>query len=56
MDYAVRSAEKKGLQKGIAIGKAEGILITARLMKQNGISFEQIKLCTGLSDEEIENL
>ena len=56
MDYAVKSAEKKGLEKGIAIGKAEGILITARLMKQNGISFEQIKLCTGLSDEEIENL
>ena len=25
-------------------------------MKQNGISFEQIKLCTGLSDEEIQNL
>ena len=60
MDYAVKSAEKKGLEKGIAIGeergRAEGILITARLMKQNGISFEQIKLCTGLSDEEIENL
>ena len=56
MDYAVKTAEKKGLEKGIAIGKAEGILITARLMKQNGISFEQIKLCTGLSDEEIENL
>ena len=60
MDYAVKTAEKKGLEKGIAIGeergRAEGILITARLMKQNGISFEQIKLCTGLSDEEIENL
>ena len=60
MDYAAKTAEKKGLEKGIAIGeergRAEGILITARLMKQNGISFEQIKLCTGLSDEEIENL
>ena len=60
MDYAVKTAEKKGLEKGIAIGeergRAEGILITARLMKQNGISFEQIKLCTGLSDEEIQNL
>ena len=34
----------------------EGILTTARLMKQNGISFEQIKLCTGLTEEEISNL
>ena len=56
MDYAVKTAEKKGLEKGIAIGKAEGILITARLMKQNGASVEFIKQCTGLSDEEIESL
>ena len=48
----IQIGEKRGLEKG----RAEGILITARLMKQNGISFEQIKLCTGLSDEEIENL
>ena len=60
MDYAVKTAEKKGLEKGIAIGeergRAEGILITARLMKQNGASVEFIKQCTGLSDEEIESL
>ena len=48
MDYAVKTARREG--------KEEGILTTARLMKQNGISFEQIKLCTGLSDEEIQNL
>ena len=48
----IQIGEKRGLEKG----RAEGILITARLMKQNGISFEQIKLCTGLSDEEIQNL
>ena len=57
---ARREGKEEGREEGIAIGKAEGraegILITARLMKQNGISFEQIKLCTGLSDEEIENL
>ena len=60
----IQIGEKRGLEKGRAEGRkegreegrAEGILITARLMKQNGISFEQIKLCTGLSDEEIENL
>ncbi len=68
MDYAVTTARKEGKEEGrkegreegIAIGKAEGraegILTTARLMKKNGISFEQIKLCTGLSDEEIQNL
>ena len=60
MDYAVKTAEKKGLEKGIAIGeergRAEGILITARLMKQNRASVEFIKQCTGLSDEEIQNL
>ena len=48
----IQIGEKRGLEKG----RAEGILITARLMKQNGISFEQIKLCTGLSDEEIQHL
>ena len=57
---ARREGKEEGREEGIAIGKAEGraegILITARLMKQNGISFEQIKLCTGLSDEEIQNL
>ena len=60
MDYAVKTAEKKGLEKGIAIaeerGLKKGILITARLMKQNGFSFEQIKWGTGLSDEEIQDL
>ena len=47
---------KEGREEGIAIGEERGVLKTARLMKQNDISFEQIKLCTGLSDEEIENL
>ena len=47
---------KEGREEGIAIGEERGVLKTARLMKQNGISFEQIKLCTGLSDKEIENL
>ena len=47
---------KEGRQEGIEIGEERGILKTARQMKQNGISFEQIKLCTGLTDEEIQNL
>ncbi len=52
----IQIGEKRGLEKGRKEGREEGILATARLMKQNGISFEQIKLCTGLTDAEIENL
>ena len=64
MNYAVTSAreegiligEERGLKKGRMEGRKEGLLEVAHLMKQNGFSFEQIKLGTGLSDEEIENL
>ena len=48
----IQIGEKRGLEKG----RAEGILITARLMKQNGASIEFIKQCTGLTDEEIQHL
>ena len=51
-EEGIEIGEERGLKKG----RAEGILATTRLMKQNGISFEQIKLCTGLTDAEIENL
>ena len=47
---------QRAREEGIAIGEERGVLKTACLMKHNGISFEQIKLCTGLSDEEIQNL
>ena len=52
----IQIGEKRGLEKGRKEGRAEGILITARQMKQNGASVEFIKQCTGLSDEEIQNL
>ena len=59
-ENVVTTARREGKEEGIAIGEErglkKGILTTARLMKQNGISFEQIKLCTGLSDEEIRHL
>ena len=48
----IQIGEKRGLEKG----RAEGILMTARLMKQNGASIEFIKQCTGLTDEEIQHL
>ena len=52
----IQIGEKRGLEKGRKEGRAEGILIAARQMKQNGASVEFIKQCTGLSDEEIQNL
>ena len=59
-ENVVTTARREGKEEGIAIGEErglkKGILTTARLMKQNGISFEQIKVCTGLSDEEIQHL
>ena len=59
-ENVVTTARREGKEEGIAIGEErglkKGILTTARLMKQNGISFEQIKLCTSLSDEEIRHL
>ncbi len=54
-DYRKEQLEEK-FQKGRNIGRAEGILATARLMKRNGASVEFVKQCTGLSDEEIMGL
>ena len=64
MEYAAALAreegiligEERGLKKGRMEGRVEGLLEAAHLMKQNGFSFEQIKLATCLSDEEIRNL
>ena len=60
MDYAVTTARREGIQigekRGWEKGRAEGILITARQMKQKGIALDLIQECTGLSNEEIENL
>ena len=53
---ARREGKEEGREEGIAIGEERGVLKTARLMKQNGASVEFIKQCTGLSNEEIENL
>ncbi len=48
------------LEKGIEIGReegmTEGVLKTARSMKQNNIDYETIMKCTNLSLEEIERL
>ena len=55
-ENVVTTARREGKEEGREEGRKEGLLEAARLMKQNGISFEQIKLCTGLTDEEIKNL
>ena len=55
-ENVVTTARWEGKEEGIAIGEERGVLKTARLMKQNGASVEFIKQCTGLSDEEIQNL
>ena len=55
-ENVVTTARREGKEEGREEGRKEGLLEAARLMKQNGISFEQIKLCTGLIDEEIKNL
>lgn len=38
------------------MGREEGIRQTARAMKENGLSPELIKNCTGLTFEEIQEL
>ena len=53
---ARREGKEEGREEGIAIGEERGVLKTARQMKQKGIDWGLIQECTGLSDEEIQNL
>ncbi|GHT99446.1 hypothetical protein FACS1894142_7040 [Spirochaetia bacterium] len=48
---ATRTGLAKGLAEGLAKGKAEGLAETARKMKEEGFSPEQIQRITGLSRE-----
>lgn len=52
LEYAVEEAEVKGLKKG----KAEEQPQIAANLKRQGVDIEVIAKCTGLSDEEIEQL
>ena len=45
-----------GMEKGIAEGMEKGIILTARNLKQAGISKKIIAQTTGLSTEEIDQL
>lgn len=46
----------EGIEKGIAKGRTEGFIATARKMKADGLSTELITKYTGLSAEEIAAL
>lgn len=52
LEYAVEEAEEKGLKKG----KAEEQRQIAANLKRQGVDIKVIAKCTGLSDEEIEQL
>ena len=60
LDYAkkegLEAGYAEGLQIGMEKGMPEGIILTARNLKQAGISKEIIAQTTGLSTEEIDQL
>ena len=49
-------AENRGEIRGKLEGRLEGVLETAKLMKDGGITLDQIKQFTGLNDNQINNL
>ena len=49
-------AEKRGYKKGISQGIQQKAIETAKNMLNEGLSFEQISRCTGLSISDIKNL
>jgi predicted transposase/invertase (TIGR01784 family) len=56
LDYAVSTAEAKGIEQGIEKGKLEEAITIAREMKKDGLPLSQIVKFTKLSIEEIEKL
>lgn len=56
MEKGIVEGMEKGMEKGIAEGMEKGIILTARNLKQAGISKEIIAQTTGLSTEEIDQL
>lgn len=60
VDFAKEEGEAKGEAKGIIKGRIEGRaeekISIARNMKAEGAPLDFIRKCTGLSEEEINNL
>ena len=56
MKNSLDTAEEKGVIKGIEIGRAEGIMLTAKNLKSMGLSIADIIKATGLSEDDIMKL
>ena len=56
IEQGFKKGHEKGLEKGLEKGRKEGILLTARNMKNKGYSSEDIAQITGLTLEEIYKL
>ena len=56
MKNSLDTAEEKGVIKGIEIGRAEGIMLTAKNLKSMGLSIADIIKATGLSENDIMKL
>ena len=52
----LEEAREKGLAVGIAKGKKESILETAKKLLKEKVNIDIISKCTGLTKEEINNL
>ena len=56
MKNSLDTAEEKGVIKGIEIGRAEGIMLTAKNLKSMGFGIADIIKATGLSEDDIMRL
>ncbi len=56
LEYAKKKGREEGLQKGLEKGLQQGRREIAVNMLRNGLSFQTICDCTGLSAEEITKL
>ncbi len=52
----LEEAREKGMAAGIAKGKKESILETAKKFLKEKVDIDIISKCTGLSEKEIKNL
>lgn len=51
-----KEAKELGIEEGMKLGKNEAVEETARKLKKEGLSYDLIARCTGLTDEEIKKL
>ena len=56
LEYAKKKRREEGLEEGLEKGLEEGRREVAVNMLRNGLSFQTICECTGLSSEEIAKL